>query len=59
MSVLVIAESDGKTIDRSVLSCVTAAIKISSEVDILVLYEIWMVSEKGDFDKMIVFFLIF
>ena len=37
MSVLVIAESDGKTIDRSVLSCVTAAIKISSEVDILVL----------------------
>ena len=39
MSVLVIAESDGKTIDRSVLSCVTAAIKISSEVDILVLDE--------------------
>ena len=59
MSVLVIAESDGKTIDRRVLSCVTAAIKISSEVDILVLYEIWMVSVKGDFDKMIAFFLIF
>lgn len=35
MSVLVIADSDGKSLDRGVLSCVTAALKINKDVDIL------------------------
>ena len=37
MSVLILADSDGKTIDQGVLSCVTAALNLSKEVDIICL----------------------
>ena len=37
MSVLIMAESNGKVLDRGTLSAVTAAKKLSDEVDLLLL----------------------
>ena len=37
MSVLVIAESNGKEVDRGTLSAITAAQKISNEISLLIL----------------------
>ena len=39
MSVLVIAESNGKEVDRGTLSAITAAQKISNEISLLILEE--------------------
>ena len=51
MSVLVIAESNGKVLDRGTLSAITAAKKLDNEVDMLLLDES---QEVIDFSKKIV-----
>ena len=47
MSVLVIAESNGKEVDRGTLSAITAAQKISSEISLLILEESEEVIEQA------------